>query len=251
MKAPYRQALSLSRRFHSLSLRHPSLSPQSAVPLLQYYYRNRQWLSTSPLQSAYDTAEDDSKGPVGDLFQFPEIGSSNIVGKTGSIRRSFGPQSNAEAMITCGGEALAAQASFDPNYLRAKDWIRSHPVGPAVLSPVLISGFVGALVEAAFPKAIAIGSQMQFLRPLIVGVEVRAKIEVVAVANTGASSMQSDNQQHQQDTENENDHRQLNDVRKRKNGYQVDLRTNVLRINDGVIIAEGNHSIWIPDYLHM
>jgi acyl dehydratase len=247
MKACYRQALSLSRRFHALSLRHPSLSPQSSVPLPQYY-QNRQWLSTSPLQAACDTSEDDSKGPVGDLFQFPEIGSSNIVGKTGSIRRSFGPQSNAEAMITCGGEALAAQASFDPNYLRAKDWIRSHPVGPAVLSPVLISGLVGALVEAAFPKAIAIGSQMQFLRPLIVGVEVRAKIEVIAVAKTGASSME-DAQQQQQATEN--DHRQHNDVRKRKNGYQVNLKTNVLRINDGVIIAEGNHSIWIPDYLHM
>ena len=247
MKACSRQALSLSRRFHSFSLRNSSLSPPlSSVPLLQY--QTGRWLSSSPVQTAFEPAEDDSKGPMGDLFRFPEIGSIDIIGKKGSIRRSFGPQSNAEAMITCGGEALAAQASFDPNYLRAKDWIRSHPVGPAVLSPVLISGLVGALVEAAFPKAIAIGSQMQFLRPLIVGVEVRAQIEVIAVAKAGASSLE-DAQQRQQATEN--DHRQHNDVRKRKNGYQVNLKTNVLRINDGLIIAEGGHSIWIPDYLHM
>ena len=201
----------------------------------------------SSLQSSYDAGEDDTVGPVGELFQFPEIGSSDIVGKTGSIRRAFGPQSNAEAMITCGGEALAAQASFDPNYHRAKDWIRSHPVGPAVLSPVLISGLVGALVEAAFPKAIVIGSQMQFLRPLIVGVEVRAKIEVIAVAKAGASTMESA----QQHPTTENHEQQRGDVRQRKNGFQVNLKTNVLRINDGHFIAEGNHSIWIPDYLHM
>ena len=203
-------------------------------------HSNKRWQSTCPLPAS--DVEDDSQRPVGDLFQFPDVGCDNIVGKTGSIRRSFGPQSNAEAMITCGGEALAAHASFDPNYGRAQEWIRSHPVGPAVLSPVLISGLVGALVEAAFPKAVAVSSNMQYLRPLIVGVEVRAKIEVVSVCKTGSEDC---------DEEDENQTKEHKDVRDRKNGHQVNLRTGVFRINDETLIGEGSHSIWIPDYLHM
>lgn len=188
----------------------------------------QRWLSTAPLPAC--DVDDDLKGPVGDLFRFPQVDES-IIGKTASIRRAFGPQSNAEAMITCGGEELAAHASFDPNYGRARDWIRSHPVGPAVLSPVLISGLVGALVEAAFPKSVPLQSSLQLLRPLIVGVEVRAKIEVVAVYKG----------------QREGDE---NEFRQRTNGYQVDLETVVLRLNDEMIVAQGTHSIWIPDYLN-
>ena len=217
---------------------------QNQVLQQQFINNSRRWQSTSPLLAC--EMEDDSVAPVGELFQFPEI-DATIVGKTGSIRRHFHPQSNAEAMITCGGEPLAAHASFDPDYGRARDWIRSHPVGPAVLSPVLISGLVGALVEAAFPKSVAIGSTMQFLRPLIVGVEVRAKIEVVAVCKTGGDCVN----QEADCLGCGGDQEIHNDVRKRQNGHQVNLRTGVFRINDEVLIAEGTHSIWIPDYLHM
>jgi hypothetical protein len=84
---------------------------------------------------------------------------------------------------------------------------------------------------------------MHQIRPLIVGVEVCAKIEVVAVADPeasehGPSPCGSD----------PNDHE---DVYERKNGFEVCLRTEVTRVRDGAKIAEGTHSIWIPDYLHM
>ncbi|CAB9522536.1 expressed unknown protein [Seminavis robusta] len=260
MKACYHQALSLSRRF-SASSQLRSLSSHrclgicstttntfstSAVGSTTVNEQYRRWKSSSSSLSALDEHDlDDSLSPVGDLFSFPAIG-DDIIGKTGSIRRSFGPQCNAEAMITCGGEALAAHASFDPNYARAKDWIRSHPVGPAVLSPVLISGLVGTLVEAAFPKSVAINSSMQFLQPLIVGVEVRAKIQVITVATTGGSNTLATAKE-----EEDPDDDPQNEVRKRKHGHQVDLKTQVFRINDEIVIAEGTHSVWIPDYLHM
>ena len=216
----------------------------------QNKYTTKRWQSTCPLPAC--DVEDDALGPVGDLFGFPEdeVGwNEKIVGKTGSIRRSFGPQSNAEAMITCGGEPLAAHASFDPNYGRAQEWIRSHPVGPAVLSPILISGLVGSLVEAAFPKAVAVKSSMDYLRPLIVGVEVRAKIEVVSVCKSGSSG--GDNNCEGGKAAATTTTNEQKDVRERQNGHQVNLRTSVFRITDETMIAEGTHSIWIPDYLHM
>jgi hypothetical protein len=37
----------------------------------------------------------------------------------------------------------------------------------------------------------------------------------------------------------------------RRYGRQVDLKTSVARARDDVVIAEGEHSIYIPDYLHM
>lgn len=191
------------------------------------------WKSSAGMEIDY---EDGLDRPMGTLFQLPEIGPS-LIGMTGSIKRSFGPQANAEAMLTCGGEALAADSSFDPNYGRAKDWIRSHPVGPAKLSPILISGLVGALVEAAFPQAIVLRSSMEMDRPLIVGVDVRAKIEVVAVEHFDGYTAEDDST---------ND-----EVQKRNQGYQVDLNTAVSRVRDDLLIARGTHSIWIPDYLHM
>jgi hypothetical protein len=198
--------------------------------------------------------EDDSVGPIGDLFNCPEVG-PELVGKTGSIRRSFGPQSNADAMITCGGEALAAHASFDPDYGRARDWIRSHPVGPAVLSPVLISGLVGALVEAAFPQSIVISSSMQLERPLIVGVDVRAKIEVVAASHSGKpenfDGHSSSDLLASMNLANNDKEEESQADRARKSGYQVDISTQVVRVRDERVIAKGMHSIWIPDYLHM
>jgi hypothetical protein len=172
-------------------------------------------------------AFEDDDGPVGDLFRGnKEIGSS-LIGQTASIRRTFGPRSNAQALLTCGGEALAAHASFDPDYLRAQDWIRSHAVGPAVLSPVLISGMVGALVEAAFPFCVPDTQSMKMLRPLIVGVSVNAKIQV------------------------ENVIRETGDEANREKGYQVVLSTQVARVRDDTLIAEGTSSIWIFDYQKM
>ena len=107
-------------------------------------------------------------GPEGDLFS-ADVGPS-LVGKKAQVRRIFGPRANSIGLLTAGGEALAKHASFDPQYYRARDWIRTHAVGPAVLSPVLISGLVGALVEAACPQSIPISCSMQQIRPLIVGV---------------------------------------------------------------------------------
>ena len=43
----------------------------------------------------------------------------------------------------------------------------------------------------------------------------------------------------------------VGEVYERKNGYKVELKTEVLRVRDGAAIAEGMHTIWVPDYLHM
>jgi hypothetical protein len=108
----------------------------------------------------------------------------NLVGQIGCIQRTFCPRSNAQAMLVTGGEALAAHASFDPDYKRAQGWIRHHAVGPATLSPILIGGLIGALVEAAFPQAVVVRRAMEHVRPLIVGTDVQAQIEVIRVVNT-------------------------------------------------------------------
>jgi hypothetical protein len=202
-------------------------------------------MSSQPETTEY---EDDSEAPCGALFRSPKDIGPELVGKTGTIRRSFGPLANADAMLVSGGQALAAHASFDPDYGRARDWIRSHPVGDSVLSPILISGLIGALIEARFPQSIAINSSLQLERPLIVGVEVRAKIEVVGATHTGkpenfdgpSGELAMSLDQRQQDS-----------VRERKTGHQVDISTQVVRVRDNLLIAKGAHSIWIPDYLHM
>lgn len=41
------------------------------------------------------------------------------------------------------------------------------------------------------------------------------------------------------------------DIFERKNGYEVQLTTQVMRMRDGAAIAEGTHAIWVPDYLRM
>jgi hypothetical protein len=195
---------------------------------------SRRFLSTTPT-----FVTQDSDGPWGDLFH-ANVG-PNLMGKTASIRRTFDAQSNARGLLICGGEALAKDASFDPEYDRARDWIRHHAVGPAVLSPVLISGLVGALIEAAVPQSVPHKCSMHQIRPLIVGVQVCAKIEVVAVADPEASEHVPCGSDSSHDE----------DAYERKNGFEVCLRTEVTRVRDGAKIAEGTHSIWIPDYLHM
>jgi len=149
-----RAATEFASRLHSVSLRKFAVQENP-----------RRFFSTRP-SSVEDN--DDSDGPWGDLFE-ASVG-PELLGKTASIRRTFDARSNALGLLTCGGEALAKHASFDPEYERARGWIQHHAVGPAVLSPVLISGLVGALVEAAVPHGVPMASSMRQIRPLIVGV---------------------------------------------------------------------------------
>lgn len=183
--------------------------------------------------------------PLGDLYQYTKKRSDKssiligdeFIGKTASINRVFGPGANAQALLTSGGEELARQASFDPNYKTAKGWIRSRPVGPAVLSSTLISGLVGALTEASFPQSVPVNSSISFLHPLIVGVEVAAAIRVESVRKT----KRENGEMNAVDADGQNG--------STNTGYEIVLSTQVTRAQDDVTIAEGAHTIWIPGYL--
>jgi len=210
-------------------------SSPTRQPLLSQVHFSRSF-STERIEVTHVPAD----GPTGDLFEAnKEIGKS-LIGKTASTKQIFGPRSNAQAMLTCGGEALAAHASFDPDYVRAQGWIRHHAVGPAVLSPILISGLTGALVEAAFPQAVPVSQSMKQVRPLIVGVGVIASIEVIEVLDNRIQTVPAKEERSCD-----------SDQYDRRHGYQVNLKTKVARVRDDAIIADGTHSIWIPDYQHM
>jgi hypothetical protein len=172
--------------------------------------------------------------PMGDLFESKlksgAVG-QNLVGKRASIRRVFGPSSNAQGLLTCGGEELARHASFDPDYETARQWIRSRAIGPAVLSPVLISGLVGALVEAALPQTVPLSSSTNHYRPLIVGVEVCAQIEVESVMEATQEAIVGSDYV--------------------DGGYEISLTTRVVRVQDDAVVAEGSHKVWMPGYLTM
>jgi hypothetical protein len=197
--------------------------------------------------------------PTGDLFDSPRklrrggaIVGPTLVGRTASIRRVFGPGSNAQGLLTCGGEELARHASFDPDYETAKGYIRSRAIGPAVLSPILISGLVGALVEAALPQTVVLRSSMDLIRPLIVGVEVRAVVRVQTVREThqggdndGTDSSHSSERQQEQQQQR---HHILSSTKK---GYEIVLSTQVVRVQDDATIAEGTHTVWLSSYLTM
>jgi len=218
--------------------------PRSTTMMTLQRFSSMAQESTSGSGSSYDYYTD-VDGPSGDLFppKKHHIGPS-LIGKTGRIQRVFGPSSNAQAMLVTGGEALAAHASFDPNYRRATDWIRYHAVGPAVLSPVLITGLTGALVEAAFPQAVVVKQDMSHIRPLIVGVAVHAQITVVDVAQGAADPKKTESY-------DDPERRKRQDTEGRNYGYQVRLQTQVLRVRDDAIISEGEHVLWIPDYVNM
>ena len=205
--------------------------------------------------------------PTGTLFQLSKapIG-PELIGARGMIRRTFGPRSNAEGLLATGGPDLAAHASFDPDYHRAQDWIRHHAVGPAVLSPILISGLTGALTEAAFPHGVITYQSMKHVRPLIVGVPVASIIEVVSVtkAERIKPTMEQDehdninnhnrNKNDDDDDDDKNPSKENDDhhqQQQRTHGYDVTLRTIVSRVRDDCIIAEGIHELWVPDYLRM
>mmetsp|Transcript_2904 Transcript_2904/g.3327 ORF Transcript_2904/g.3327 Transcript_2904/m.3327 type:complete len:249 (+) Transcript_2904:99-845(+) len=186
----------------------------------------------------YSNSANVTHEPMEDFFRQTKrgtsIGQQNLVGKTASINRVFGPAANAQALLTCGGKELAQHASFDPNYDRAKGWIRSRPVGSAVLSSTLISGLVGALIEASFPQTVPVNSSMNFLRPLIVGMEVCARIKIESVNETQRNNANNDNYKKMSTEET---------------GYEIFLSTQVIRVQDDIIISEGHHTVWIPSYL--
>jgi hypothetical protein len=169
-------------------------------------------------------------GPTGELFESRAQLGLGLVGQTGSIHRTFGPRDNSEAILATGGEALAAHASFDPDYKRAQGWIRQHAVGTAVLSPLLLQGLTGALTQAAFPEGVLVSQSMTQFKPLIVGVAVKAKIEVIEI---------------------EHSPRCISEVGNEKNGYLLHLKSKVSSVRDDELIVEGTKLIWIPDYENM
>ena len=175
--------------------------------------------------------------PKGELFDESsriQTKTQDLVGCSGRIRRVFGPQSNASVYLTCGGPELASHASFDPNYDQAKQWIRARPIGSSTISPVLIQGLVGTLVDAAFPQTVSMESSLRHVRPLIVGTEVEASVTVVDVKL-----------QHQPASLNNIHQNYFNE----EAGYEIELQTSIRRVQDDALIAEGSHKVWIPNYL--
>jgi hypothetical protein len=158
---------------------HPSVFETNRP---QYYCR-MSTLTTAESSSAEEEDEESSNrlAPMGELFALKRGGAigQNLVGKTASIRRVFGSGANAQGLLTCGGEELARHASFDPDYTRARGWIRNRAIGQAVLSPVLISGLVGALIEAAFPQSVPVTCSSHQIRPLIVSRNVMCSISLL------------------------------------------------------------------------
>lgn len=193
-------------------------------------------LFSSTASSANEICEeDDDKEPKGNLFN-SSVG-KDMLGKYASIRRVFGPRSNSQAMLTHGGAILARHSSFDPTYSRAKLWIRHHPVGPALISPVLINGIIGALVEASMPHSVPISTYMKQIRPLIVGVEMEAKIKVQSVIPTTSCALPSYQVEDSQSPS--------------KDGFEISLLALATRVRDDATIAEGEHKIWVADYMNV
>jgi hypothetical protein len=159
----------MSKRLKSTSPTLSSVfSPTSVNPNRVQSLEGMKSVSSSQDENKDNESHDDMVKMGGDLWQVT-VGPA-WEGKSAWINRTFDPQTNAVALLSCGGPSLARHASFDPEYKRARDWIRRHPVGPAVLSPVLIQGLLGALVEASVPHAVSISVHMTQHRPLIVGV---------------------------------------------------------------------------------
>ena len=187
-----------------------------------------------------------NQGPKGTLFTRKIPVGPDLIGATASIQRTFGPRSNAEGLLAVGGAELAAQSSFDPNYMRAQEWIRHHAVGPARLSPILIAGLTGALTEAAFPHAIVVGQAVRHVRPLIVGVPVTASIQVLLVQQSTRPVRDEEQDDHHPPQDDK-----VEEGLERKWGYNVTLKTAVTRVRDDAVIAQGTHELWVPDYLKM
>ena len=228
-------------RQSSLFNRQTSLHLTSRPTLNNALYRNVAATRSHLFSSVASNHDEESSfqdpqdphDPTGDLFDGTHRSPSELLGAKASIRRAFTATSNSAGLLTCGGEPLARHASFDPNYSRAQGWIRHHAVGPAVLSPVLISGLVGALVEAALSHSVPVSHTMKHKRPLIVGVEVCAKLEVTSVKEKAKEIASATNPSSS----------------RKDDGYEVQLETKVVRVRDDEVIACGTHTVWIPDYL--
>lgn len=194
--------------------------------------------NTTTTTTTSTSSSSNSTQPQGNLFNAKIYNdsspSSSLLHKIASIKRTFTAQSNAQAMLICGGPILAAHSSFDPEYSRARDYIRNHAVGPAVVQPVLINGLIGTLVEAALPSSFFIKSDVCQLTPLIVGVEVEASIKVIQIKKGNESTTIASHALKQQFNQTQ--------------GYEVVLKTQVKRVLDDEIISEGDHHVWLPDY---
>jgi hypothetical protein len=70
-----------------------------------------------------------------------------------------------------------------------------------------------------------------------VGVEVCARIEVTAVKHYAKDGDEVSAKE--------------KDFGSRQAGYDVELQTQVIRVQDDAVIAEGSHSLWIPGHLSM
>ncbi len=175
-----------------------------------------------------DNEENNETNPVANM-----ITADDFLHKKYTVRRTFAANSNAQVMLTCGGESLAAHASFDPMYSRARTYIRNHPVGPAVLSPILVSGLSMTLIEATLPQSIFVKNEMKQHLPLIVGVEVEASIEVVSVIESPEQSNKMEEVSTMGHT----------------SGHELEVKTQVKRVRDGAVIADGSQTIWLPHYI--
>lgn len=234
-----------------------------SLPALQLYRFSTQAAISSSQdrlpQNHHDRNRNDHvDGPRGSLFGSTQLqppqpsqptGSRLQVGQIGYVERTFSPQSNVHATLACGGPALAAHASFDPNYERASTWIQNHAVGTAVLSPILISGLVGALTEAAFPQAIVVQHSLNFTdKPLIVGVTVSARIKVVSIERQNQRPNPISHHALATDAQSSSP---SSSPSPRQVGFLVKLESTVHRVQDGAAIALGEQTIWIPDYKNM
>ena len=193
------------------------------------------WISTQTSTLSNDVQQHQNLqsrlDPKGDLFQ-SDIG-PELVGKSASIVRVFGPQSSSQALLSTGGPNLARYSSFDPTFDRAKEWIRSHAVGPAVGSHLLASGLFCGLVEASFPNSIPMSSTVNQRGPIFVGTELLATVTVEKVEPTdGSFHTDKDNSMN-------------------KKGFEVQLKTELKRIRDDEIVVDGKYTVWLPDYMHM
>ena len=202
------------------------------VKLTQFACRHRRYPVLNLEQST--RLRSFSASPSGTLFAKPppELG-TDLVGHTARIQRTFDARSNALALLQAGGPSLAAHASFDPQYKRAQDWIRQHAVGPATLSPILIGGLTGALVEAAFPHGVVVRQTINPVQSLIVGVPVEAQLQVRKVEQTDYPFPVVER------------------TKEQKDGFRVELDMKLVRVRDQAVIATGEHVLWVPDYLHM
>jgi hypothetical protein len=73
---------------------------------------------------------------------------------------------------------------------------------------------------------------------LQVGVEVCAKIKVISVVGDFKDAAAVSTKPNTSRSE-------------RKDGFEVELQTEVVRVQDDDVMAKGVHKVWIPDYLNM